>query len=195
MTKYDKNHERIERDYYPTREAWVTTELLKHEQFSKKVLEPAAGELHMANVLRACGYDAVTTDIHAREDLGIGYMDFTKFDHKALRKRSGAQFQCRDVITNPPYGLRGELSDEFILAGLRWIKITGGKFAMLIRAEHDFASGRHRLFKDCDQFAAKYTLTRRIQWFPGDHGGKEHHAWCVWDAAKNPDDAPSCLYI
>jgi hypothetical protein len=60
MGKHENGYQRSPRDFYPTRQAWVTHVLLPHINIGgRKVLEPAAGEGHMAEVLKAAGAASV----------------------------------------------------------------------------------------------------------------------------------------
>jgi hypothetical protein len=53
---------------------------------------------------------------------------------------------------------------------------------MLLRCDFDHAKGRRHLFADCNAFAKKLILTKRIIWF--DRPGAAlsfNHCWCIWD--------------
>ena len=67
-------NERETNDYYAT-EPKVTELLLELEQFNNKILEPACGEGHISEVLKAHGYDVTSTDLIDR-GYGRGGIDF-----------------------------------------------------------------------------------------------------------------------
>ena len=53
---------------------------------------------------------------------------------------------------------------------------------MLLRTDFDHAKTRQHLFANCEAFAKKLVLTRRIKWF--EDGGSSpsfNHAWFIWD--------------
>ena len=84
-------------DYYAT-EPKATEELLKLEHFSHYIWEPAAGEGHIAEVLKSHNYDVVTNDIIERNYPLDGEMDFFN-----VTKENMSNTIPRDIITNPPY--------------------------------------------------------------------------------------------
>ena len=56
MGKHEAGYARVERDFYPTRERWVTEALLAHLDLAGlTVWEPATGEGDMAEVLKTSG--------------------------------------------------------------------------------------------------------------------------------------------
>jgi predicted RNA methylase len=99
MGKHENSYPRSPRDFYPTRQAWVTEALLAHFDITGlNVLEPAAGEGHMAEVLKASGAAHVfCNDI---EDRGYPLDQISDFTTAVFPK----QFDV--TITNPPQGGR-----------------------------------------------------------------------------------------
>jgi hypothetical protein len=89
------------------------------------------------------------------------------------------------IITNPPGGPRNKTAEQFIAAGLRHLQQQGGGLlALLLPIDFDSAGSRRQWFADCQEFAAKIVLTKRIVWFERTDGKreapKENHAWFLW---------------
>lgn len=57
--------DRVEKDYYATPPAAVE-ELLKRQEFSDYIIEPAVGGGHIANVLKQHGHKVIGVDIRPR---------------------------------------------------------------------------------------------------------------------------------
>lgn len=171
MTVIASRYARKENDLYQT-EPWATEALLRRFSFQGlKVWEPAAGNHLIADVLREHGADVVTSDIKVYDRPHDGTLDFLaeRFAYKNPRHDA--------IITNPPYG-RGN-RDAVRFAELSLARCSG-YVALLLTAKFDFGKTRVHLFRDNPRFASKIALLDRIQWFPGDHGGTEDHAWYVW---------------
>jgi hypothetical protein len=116
-------------DFFPT-PPWATRALLEHTSFDWpdiSVWEPAAGEGHMAEVLRESCWRVHASDIH---DYGRGYAvgDFT-----GGMPRAECPFRPDWVITNPPFNeaqafldrALGEARDGVALL-LRLVWLEGG---------------------------------------------------------------------
>jgi hypothetical protein len=177
MGKHQVGYARQERDYYPTRERWVTEALLEHIDITDRtVWECATGGGDLAEVLKGSGAARVyCTDI---ADYGYkldGILDFTSTENPGI--------SIDAIITNPPGGPRNSTAEAFVEAGLRRI-IPRGFLALLLPADFDSAVTRRRFFGDCPHFRAKIVLTRRIVWFERSNGQraapKENHAWFCW---------------
>jgi hypothetical protein len=125
----------------------------------RTIWEPAPGRGQLSRALVACGFSVVETG-----------GDFLQLP------------QTRDfdaLVTNPPYGKRGELADAFIRHAL---KLEVPIAAFLLRVDADSAKSRRDIFRDCPRFAGKIALLDRIVWFERE-GGKspsENHAWFIW---------------
>lgn len=92
------NHSDTDRennDYYATPPKAIE-ELLKREQFNHYIWECAVGGGHIAEVLKANGYDVKCSDIIDRKYDNTEVADFL---HTERDKNDFA----RDIITNPPY--------------------------------------------------------------------------------------------
>jgi hypothetical protein len=189
MGKHEIGYARVEADLYPTREPWVTQALLQYFPIrGLNVWEPAAGEGDMAEVLRSAGPAHLhCSDITERSYPLDQTVDFTS----AILLNTA--FDA--VITNPPFGLRAKLAEQFITTGLKHIQF-GGFLALLLPADFDSAARRRQYFAQCPLFTAKIVLTTRIVWFERHEGKreapKENHAWYVWN--RNHTGAPRIIY-
>lgn len=192
MGKHERGYTRVERDHYPT-PAWVTEELLKHfDVGGMTVWEPAAGNGEMATVLKRVAKTVCCTDIAHRDFELYGVLDFTQAERPPSRRPPFA------IITNPPFGPRGRLAEDFIRAGISHIKRGVSFLALLLPVDFDSAATRYDLFGGCNHFLGKIVLTRRIVWFQRTDGKKEapkeNHAWFLWQQGGRPDPQPALLY-
>lgn len=175
MTVVASNYARKENDLYQT-EPWATEALLRHLPVrGETVWEPAAGNHLIADVLRERGATVVTSDIATYDRRHDATIDFLapRFSYKNP-KHDG-------IITNPPYGRQNRVAVKFARLAL---ERCDGFVALLLTAKFDFGNTRTDLFRDCPRFMLKIALIDRIQWFPGDHGGTEDHAWYVWGPGR-----------
>ena len=172
MSQRDSGYARKERDCYETPE-WVTLALVPHlPVINGSFWEPAAGSGKMFAALHKAGFQGFATDISANYDF------LTR----------AAPFPFEAIITNPPY----ELATEFIERALSMIP-RHGFVAMLLRTDFDHAKTRRHLFGQCDKFAKKLVLTKRIKWFEDSKGQPSfNHAWYIWDARNR--DHPIIVY-
>jgi len=169
MTVVASNFERKHLDLYETEE-WAVEALLRHFPVTGlTVWEAAAGNHKIADVLRSHGADVITSDIEIYDK-----------DHNTVSNFFEDDEFCplaEAIITNPPYGKGNRDAVKFCQLAL---ERCPGLVAMLLTAKFDFGKTRTSLFRDNPRFVAKIALLDRIQWFPGDHGGTEDHAWYVW---------------
>lgn len=120
------NHSDTERevnDYYATPPSAVEM-LLKIEDFSEIIIEPACGQGHIAEVLKENGHRVLATDLIDR-GYGIGGVDFFEM-HLPMDA---------DIITNPPYSL----AKEFVEHAMDLVT-DGHKVAMFLKLT--FLEGR-----------------------------------------------------
>jgi hypothetical protein len=176
MGKHEVGYARVVRDFYPTRERWVTEALLTYvDLVGMTAWEPAAGAGDIAEVLKEAGASVWCSDIAEYCYPLDEVRDFLSGEHET-------PFDA--IITNPPQGPRNTTGEAFIAAGLRHIDRFGGLLALLLPADFDSAQRRRGLFAECTLFAAKVVLTRRIVWFERTDGvraaPKENHAWFIW---------------
>jgi len=184
MTVVASNYARAENDLYQT-EPWATQALLRHFPVAGlTVWEPAAGNHLIADVLRERGASVTTSDIQEYDRKHDALVDFLE-----------PRFSCKNpkhdaIITNPPYGKGNRTAVRFAELSL---ERCSGTVALLLTAKFDFGKTRVHLFRDNPRFCAKIALLDRIQWFPGDSGGTEDHAWYVW-ASVGVNVSPSMLW-
>lgn len=124
-------NEREENDYYATDPRAVEL-LLELEQFQPMILEPACGEGHMSEVLKAHGYEVISTDLIDR-----GYGDVKNFFEYAYI--GGA-----DIITNPPY----KYAREFVEHALK-VSADGTKITRFLKLQFLEGKARRELFDRC----------------------------------------------
>lgn len=169
-------YERVENDFYPSPEnvsvafcIWATKVGLIST--SSKLLEPAAGNGAMVNVLKRYVARVIATDI-APQMPGALRADFLKLKIPDVD----------GIVTNPPYG---DLVDAFMARGIDWIKDGDSRFmALLMRNEVDNAVTRRWAFKDCPVFAAKLPLLWRPRWIADSTGSPRHnYSWFVWSSS------------
>lgn len=175
MSQRNSGRDRIAFDLYET-PAWVADALAEHVPLAHKTIwEPAAGSGKLVAALSAHGCHVTASDI---TDHGCPYvtcpLDFASphTSHPTLVHWDG-------IITNPPYGPRGELADAFIRRGLQRIA-DYGFLALLLPIDFDSAGTRADVFGDNQSFSAKIVLRKRIKWFDGPASPSQNHAWFLW---------------
>ena len=174
MTVVASKFARATNDLYET-EPWAVRALLRHFPVAgRSIWEPAAG--NHAIVDKLWGALVLTSDIttYSREHAFI--FDFLNGETTSLP--SGY-----DIITNPPYGEGCRDAVRFARLALRR---CSGWVALLLPATFDFGRSRRDLFADNPRFSFKIALTHRIQWFPGEYGSTQNHAWYVWGPLWQP---------
>lgn len=184
MSTRNSGYTRVRADLYQT-PSWVTAALLEHVNVvGRTVWEPACGEGQMVEALRTCGARVIATDLN---DHGFQHMA-TTVDFLAPRAMLwAAQCDYQDIFTNPPYGPRGATAERFIEVGLSLLPL-GGILALLLQADFDSAKTRRHLFGECQHFAGRIVLNRRIEWFPRERkadgrqgaGPSANHSWFIW---------------
>lgn len=161
-------NEREKNDYYATDPKAVEL-LLEQEEFSSQIWEPACGEGHMAEVLKAHGYDVISTDLIDR-GYGRGEVDFLK------SKENNVDV---DIITNPPY----KYAKEFVEKALNTVA-PGRKVAMFLKIQFLEGMARRKLFDEHPPQTV-YVSSRRLRCALGGDFEKYAnsaicYAWFVW---------------
>ena len=119
-------------DYYATAPRAVEL-LLEQERFEHPIWEPACGEGHISETLKAHGLDIyASTDLYDR-GYGLALVDFLSIPDTGL---------CCDVITNPPY----KCAKEFVSKALE-VVADGCKVAMFLKLTFLEGQRRRELFK------------------------------------------------
>lgn len=157
------NGKRHMNDFYPTPPECTHALLWFLEQ--KKLIhrrsliwEPACGSGSMVNVIKARGYDCLSSDI----DKGTDFLSNTA---TAEYERS-----CDWIITNPPFSI----AKEFIIRA----KQTQKPFAFLLKSQYWHSSKRLELFR---RYQPTYILP--LTWrpdFTGQRGSLLDMIWVVW---------------
>jgi hypothetical protein len=199
MSTRNSGFTRVPMDLYQT-PAWVVGALAEHINLKGlRVWEPAAGEGKMVEALQSYGAIVLATDVknHGLDvrragQVFRGEFDFTIPGHCPWIN----SFEL--LITNPPYGARGETALRFIDLGLERIGPRAA-MALLLPVDFDSAKTRAKFFADCPRFLAKIVLTKRIRWFEPEAGKKNcapsaNHAWFVYGSTTLAPSAPRLLY-
>lgn len=134
----DSAPKREKDDFYAT-PSWVTESFLRSApDWPHHVWEPAAGEGHIAEVLRASGREVVAADLVSRAGYTPGGIDFL-LEREAL---------APSIVTNPPFKLAVEFVQHALAIGvtdmamlLKLSFLQGGA-----RTPWLFASGLRRVF-------------------------------------------------
>lgn len=166
-------------DYYAT-DPIALELLLERESFSRDVWECACGEGHLSKVLKAHGYNVLSTDLVDR-GYGTGGIDFLSDD----RKFDG------DIVTNPPY----KYAKEFVERAMDAVS-DGHRVAMFLKLTFLEGKARRELF---DKYPPKYiyVTSSRISCCKNGDFSKEQrannsalaYAWFIWE--KSFDGEPT----
>jgi len=174
--------ERQIHDYYATPPKAVE-DLLRKEQFSDNIWEPACGEGHISKTIeKVIGKKVRSTDLIDR-GFGEGGINFLL----ETDKWNG------DIITNPPYSM----AQSFVEHSLFLIP-EGNKVAMLLKIQFLEGKARRRMFQD-NPPKNVYVWSGRISCaLNGDfksikHGSPMMFAWFVWEKGFKGD--PSIKWI
>lgn len=161
--------QREEHDYYAT-EPKATEVLLEHEQFAPTVWESACGEGHISEVLKAAGYDVISTDLIYR---GYGEPEPLDFLTETIDGFDG------DIITNPPY----RYAQEFVETAMKTVRF-GHKVAMILRLQFLEGKSRKEMFR---KYPPKtiYVFSSRVKCakngnFDEMGSSAQAYAWFVW---------------
>ena len=149
-------------DFYSTPK-WATLALMKREEFTGSILEPACGDGRMAEVIskfnKVKAYDLY--------DRGYGKtgVDFIK-----------RRWKIQDnVITNPPFAI----AEDFILKA---IDITKYKVAIFLRLNFLASRRRHSMFLETPLKNVWIFCRRVAMGLPGKEPGRMVvYVWAVWD--------------
>lgn len=169
--------EREQHDYYAT-EPKATEILLEQEKFSPVIWECACGEGHISKVLKAAGYDVISTDLIYR---GYGDSEPLDFLHESLDDFDG------DIITNPPY----KFAKEFAETAIETVS-DGHKVAMFLKLTFLETKGRKELFVKYPPKTVYVSSSRLHCWKNGDAKASEGsnaiaYVWIVWEKGFNGD--------
>lgn len=166
--------EREKNDYYAT-ESKATELLLELEQFSPDIWECACGQGHMSEVLKAAGYNVVSTDLIDR-GYGQGNVDFL---------RCTGQFPG-SIVTNPPY----KYAQEFVEHALELVP-EGEKVAMFLKLQFLEGKARRELFKKYPPKTVYVSSSRLICAKNGEFdkvtSSAVAYCWYIWEKGYTGD--------
>ena len=170
--------ERIDNDFYATpRDA--TEAILKKVELSGSILEPAAGQGHISEVLKEYypNNEIISTDLVQREDrFGIpiqGGVDFLTYEFNR---------KFDNIITNPPFSL----AQEFVE---RSLELSNDKVIMFAKIQLLESDKRKAMFEN-SPLKYVYVFSRRVNPLRNgeelDEKGKPWastmcFAWFVWE--------------
>lgn len=165
------DYERETNDFYAT-DPKALELLLELEAFSPYVWEPACGQGHLSEVLKAHGYKVKSSDIIDR-----GYPDTEKLDFLQVPSPTGPS---RDIITNPPY----KLAKEFVEHALD-ISMDSTKVAMFLKVQFLEGKERRKLF---EKYPPKVIYVSSSRLICAMNGAFENvsssavaYAWFIWE--------------
>jgi hypothetical protein len=156
-----------EHDYYATHPLAVEL-LLEQEQFDTNIWEPACGAGHISEVLKAHGYQVLSSDLIER---GYGEMRFDFLSTTTVWRG--------DIITNPPY----KYAREFVEVAMEHIG-EGRKVAMFLKLTFLEGQARRELFRKYPPRTV-YVSSARLNC--GKNGnfdeapGAVAYCWIVWE--------------
>ena len=177
------NHTSKERqleDYYAT-PGYITKLLCKEEQFSGVIWEPACGGGHMAEALKECGYEVISSDLY---DRGYGESNIDFLQQSIMRGQH--------IITNPPY----IYAQQFVEKSLSLLP-NGGKAAFFLKLTFLEGQKRREFFKKYPPKTIYVSSSRVMCVKDGDFSIKGSsaiaYAWFVWE--KGFTGAPIIKWI
>ncbi|MEL6678121.1 MAG: hypothetical protein AAFQ51_05395 [Pseudomonadota bacterium] len=158
---------------------WVSRRLFEVEQFTGKVVDPAAGAGRIVESARSARLEAEGFDVIQRApDIVKGGRDF--FAMSQIYKPNWP-----NIVSNPPYGRcpegKGRLEDRFVRRALHF---TTGKVAVFLRSNWINGEKRSRWIEQAPLYRVYY-CTPRPSCPPGgmdvrEGGGTEDYCWFVF---------------
>lgn len=156
-------------DYFPT-PRWATFALVKSEQFTGPIWEPACGDGAMSDVLAETGNKVTSSDLY---DRGYG-----EAGHDFLTTSRGSA----NIITNPPFNS----AEGFVTSGLRSAE---RKFALLLRLAFLEGANRANTIFSKSPPSRVWIFSERITFYQKGAvqagSGTTAYAWFVWDRSHD----------
>lgn len=150
-------------------------ELLRREQFSDLIWEPANGVGSLTKTLIADGYDVFTSDIKRWHRTTEVQRDF----HMFTRTPYGADI---DIVTNPPF----RDTVKFVETAMRLLR-RDSKLALILPTRYLNGKTRKKLvfdkFPPIRVYVFSYRIPRMHQFFYTGNKGRSiiDFAWFVWE--------------
>lgn len=162
------SNDRAENDFYPTPPQY-TRDIIRREQLTGDIWEPACGDGSMSKVLWETGCNVYSTDLIDRGYGDVG--DFITMNKK-----------IENIITNPPFNLITEFAYHAY-------KCATNKVIFLAKLAFLETSERRELF-EVAPLARVYVYSKRIRLDKNivtnkTSGGMIAFAWFVWDKSYN----------
>ncbi len=160
-------------DFYPT-PTWATHALMKRENFSGTIWEPAAGRGDMSKVIETYNPQVRSSELETGADVyGIQGVDFLKTEDRVDH-----------IITNPPF----KHAKEFVEHAKT---CANHKVAMFLKLVFLESAGRYEFFQD-REFPLKkvWVFSKRVTLYKdGEQNGRGTgticFAWFIWDKDWN----------
>lgn len=166
-------------DFFPT-PPWATRALFAHvigPKLHETCWEPAAGEGHMAEVLRETFASVHASDVH---DYGKGYPigSFTGSAAGFDLDRATCPFKPDWIITNPPFNLAAEFAQRSVLEAAVGV-------ALLVRVAWLEGGARYRELFNVTPPSQIALFCERVpmskgRWDP-DGSTATAYAWVIWN--------------
>lgn len=166
--------QREHNDYYAT-PPYVINTLLATKTFGDDIWEPACGEMHLSNRLKAFGYNVFSTD---RIERGVPLDKRLDFLSHNAEEYSGKY----DIITNPPYRYAQEFCQQAISLAKRNV-------AMFLKIQFLEGVKRQNLFRVAPPtyvavFIRRVQCAKNGDWDSLKSGSPSTYAWFIWDKEK-----------
>jgi hypothetical protein len=179
-TRRDGNPGRSPQDFYRTPRSAIDA-LLRVEQFTVDVWEPACGDGAIAVPMTEAGYQVVSTDLVDR-GFGTAGVDFL----------STGGLLARSVITNPPFNLIDEFALHALNLGAEKIAFFARSGWLEGRKRYDTLWSVHPPIRIW-QFCGRQTLWRGDDPNPRTTGGALAFAWFIFERGYKGDPAVKWL--
>jgi len=158
----------------------ATQALLRVEEFTGAIWEPACGYGAISRILESAGHEVVSTDLVSR-GYGVGRVDFL-MELLPL---------APNIITNPPF----KLAEKFARHAVR---LASRKVALLARLGWLEGRGRRRMFEQVPLarvwvFSARLPMMHRVGYVGATSSSAIAFAWYVFEHGY--DDAPKIGWL
>jgi hypothetical protein len=168
------------RDYWPTPPA-VTRELLMFypPPRDKIILEAAAGDGHIVNVLSEAGYEVHACEVKEAKKESLVKAGASQIRICDFLEVGPANNQCKTIITNPPFSLALEFAETAM-------RMEPDYLALLLPLTF-LASKKRRAFNMAHPPTGLIVFSSRPSFTSDGKGGvRLDLAWFVWQRDKEP---------
>ena len=167
MSSTNRGTVREVNDHYDT-PAYTIRSLLNNHEIKYPVLEPCAGNLAIANILKSD--EVYTNDINPDSPAAMN-QDYLQFNERWFNR-------YQTIITNPPFNIALDIIKKSLTD-----VIDGGEVIMLLRLNFLGSKKRHDFWQE---FPPKiiYVLSARPK-FINNKSDSIEYAWFVWEKGYN----------